>query len=343
MKYAVTPGLTLTDDGESGFRSGGGRSGGRQPLGVRDLLRRAPAVLRRRIRQLQLRRRLLGRSVLDCSTRAASAARRTAPINLPSGDNVYTELPGADDDSRRRQADRPRRQVLDRRDVRGDAGGDRATSSTARCASQQAVEPTTSYAIGRVRREFANQSSIGVHGDRDEPPAARRAAISCPSSALHRRHRLGCAVQEVLQPHRLRRGEPRQRRRRRRSSDLQEDSRHYYQRPDATSFALDPTRTSLTGSSARIGISKIGGQRVRFNVEGRVQVARLRRQRRRASSAAPTSAGIGELDSAPQRHAEPLVPQPEHQLQRVRGVERRRRSPGQRRQRQRARDFVNNW
>src|SRR5262249_46311648 len=47
---------------------------------------------------------------------------------------------------------------------------------------------------------------------------------------------------------------------------LQEDSRHYYQRPDATSFSVDPTRTSLDGASGRVGLSKIAGQHTRFNV-----------------------------------------------------------------------------
>src|SRR4029077_16171030 len=39
----------------------------------------------------------------------------------------------------------------------------------------------------------------------------------------------------------------------------------YFQRPDLTSAALDVTRTSLTGQGAQIAISKIGGERVRFN------------------------------------------------------------------------------
>ena len=45
---------------------------------------------------------------------------------------------------------------------------------------------------------------------------------------------------------------------------IQENSRHYFQRPDATAIALDPTPPSLAGSAARIAISKIGGERIRF-------------------------------------------------------------------------------
>ena len=58
--------------------------------------------------------------------------------------------------------------------------------------------------------------------------------------------------------------ERRPRRRRRRSIGIQQNSRHYFQRPDATSFQLDPSATSLAGSAAKIGISKIGGERIRF-------------------------------------------------------------------------------
>src|SRR5262249_54494777 len=48
-------------------------------------------------------------------------------------------------------------------------------------------------------------------------------------------------------------------------ADIQQNSRHYFQRPDATALHLDETATSLDGASGRIGISKIGGRRVRFN------------------------------------------------------------------------------
>ena len=46
---------------------------------------------------------------------------------------------------------------------------------------------------------------------------------------------------------------------------LEENSRHYYQRPDATSVRLDSAATTLSGSSAKMAIRKIGGERVRFS------------------------------------------------------------------------------
>ena len=47
--------------------------------------------------------------------------------------------------------------------------------------------------------------------------------------------------------------------------DVQESSRHYFQRPDATAFHLDPARDELAGWSSRVGVSKIGGRHLKFN------------------------------------------------------------------------------
>jgi hypothetical protein len=128
---------------------------------------------------------------------------------------------------------------------------------------QQPVEPLTTYSIGRVRREFANQSSVGFM----VTSSNRQSTVSTaflPTSAftggadwdlrfksrysltgyLAGSHVRGTAVA---------------------IEDIQENSRHYFQRPDATALHLDETATSLAGASGRIGISKIGGQRVRFN------------------------------------------------------------------------------
>jgi hypothetical protein len=128
--------------------------------------------------------------------------------------------------------------------------------------SQQAVEPTTSYAIGRMRREFTNQSSIGfmVTSTNRKLPGA---LDFLPSSGytggvdFDARFRKLYSVSGFFAASRVNGAATA-------IESLQEDSRHYYQRPDAVSFALDPTRTSLSGSSARIGINKIGGQRLRF-------------------------------------------------------------------------------
>jgi len=126
----------------------------------------------------------------------------------------------------------------------------------------QSVEPLTSYTVGRVRREFANQSSIG--GIFTATNRQLGTLTFLPSSAYSggidwdwrfksfyslAGNVVGSSVRGDAEAIDI----------------VQESSRHYFQRPDAAAFSLDPTRTSLTGTAARIAISKIGGQRVRFN------------------------------------------------------------------------------
>jgi hypothetical protein len=125
------------------------------------------------------------------------------------------------------------------------------------------VEPSTSYTVGRVRREFANQSSLGVM-----LTATKRSAASdltfLPDTALTSgfdwdlRFKTRYSLSGYLVGSDVR-GEPEAIKR------LQENSRHYYQRPDLTSASLDVTRRSLTGSAGKVGIGKIGGKYVRFN------------------------------------------------------------------------------
>jgi uncharacterized protein DUF5916/cellulose/xylan binding protein with CBM9 domain len=128
--------------------------------------------------------------------------------------------------------------------------------------SQRAVEPTTNYSVARVRREFANQSSIGgiftstirrlPEALRFIPDRAFTGGVDVDARFKRFYSVTGFWAASSVQ------GD---------SSailDLQQDSRHYYQRPDATSFTLDPTLTSLNGTGGRIGINKIGGQRLRF-------------------------------------------------------------------------------
>jgi hypothetical protein len=128
--------------------------------------------------------------------------------------------------------------------------------------TQQAVEPTTSYAIGRARREFADQSSIGVMmtaTNRRLPGTLQFLPNSAYSGGVDfdARFRKFYSLTGYFAASRVN-GDPSA------IEAIQEDSRHYYQRPDATSFAVDPTRAALSGTSGRIGLNKIGGQRLRF-------------------------------------------------------------------------------
>src|SRR5262252_5193239 len=131
--------------------------------------------------------------------------------------------------------------------------------------AQQAVEPTTNYTVGRVRREFSNQSSVGgifTSTIRRLPAALRfipeRAFTGgMDFDARFKRFYSLTGFWASSSVH----GDPDA------IVDVQENSRHYYQRPDATSFTFDPTRTSLDGSAARVGVNKIGGQRLRFSTQ----------------------------------------------------------------------------
>ena len=129
--------------------------------------------------------------------------------------------------------------------------------------SQQSVEPTTNYTVGRVRREFGNQSSVGAmftstvrrlpEALRTIPDRAFSGGVDFDARFKTRYSLTGFLASSGVH------GDAAA------IADLQEDSRHYYQRPDATSFSFDPSRTSLNGSSGRISVNKIGGQRVRFS------------------------------------------------------------------------------
>jgi hypothetical protein len=140
---------------------------------------------------------------------------------------------------------------------------ERARVQTGAALTLTPIEPSTSYTVGRVRREFANQSSIGVMFT-----ATRRGQASgltfLPRTALTSgldwdlRFKTRYSLTGYLVGSDVR-GEPEAIQR------LQENSRHYYQRPDLISESLDPTRRSLSGSGGSVAISKIGGKHVRFN------------------------------------------------------------------------------
>ena len=125
------------------------------------------------------------------------------------------------------------------------------------------VEPLTSYSVGRLRREFANQSAIGLmvtSTNRRIPDALQFLAgrANTIGSDWDLRFKRRYAVTGYLVGSSIH-GDAAAIER------LQEDSRHYFQRPDLRSVTLDPSRTSLNGSAGQIGIAKIGGQFVRFN------------------------------------------------------------------------------
>jgi hypothetical protein len=127
---------------------------------------------------------------------------------------------------------------------------------------EQTIEPLANYWVARGRREFANQSSIGLM----LTSTARHLVDdfqSLPSSAFSggldfdwrpgpqysvAGYLVGSAVNGNAGVIR----------------GLQENSRHYFQRPDADQQRLDPQLTRLTGSAASLSIRKTGGEHIRF-------------------------------------------------------------------------------
>ena len=122
------------------------------------------------------------------------------------------------------------------------------------------VEPLTTYAVGRVSRDFRDgRSAVGVIGT-----AVQRDRIAADALGIHRaawtggvdfRHRFGdgeYATSGYLLGSHVRGSEAAILR-------TQRSSARWFQRPDADHVELDPTRTSLSGLSASATVSKIAG------------------------------------------------------------------------------------
>jgi hypothetical protein len=131
---------------------------------------------------------------------------------------------------------------------------------------QHTVEPLTNFALMQAKREWANQSSLGLMFT----STVRRldeATSYLPSSAttggvnwdwrVRKNYSLagywaGTTVRGNAEA----------------IDELQVNPVHYLQRPDAGYLDYDPTRTSMNGQAGQIGFNKIGGQRIRFNFSG---------------------------------------------------------------------------
>jgi hypothetical protein len=182
--------------------------------------------------------------------------------NLPGGGNIYTDTPT--------QTTILGAGKLTGRVGRYSVGVMQAVTQEARSRVQngaifstQPVEPLTSYTVGRVRREFGNQSSVGFMvtstkrqlGDqlRFLPEIAYTGGVDWDLRLGARYALTGYWVGSDV------RGDTAAIER------LQRNSRHYFQRPDLSSAEVDTRRTALGGDAGQIAISKIGGEYVRFN------------------------------------------------------------------------------
>ena len=183
--------------------------------------------------------------------------------DLPSGDDIYTESPAQST-------------ILGAGKLTGRVGKFSIGAMTAVTQQEfatvldltnryrQPVEPLTTYSIGRVRREYANQSSVGFVFT-----ATNRQLGDAMQSTLASSANTGGADWDVRIKTRFSvtgffaastvRGDASA------ITTIEQNSRHYFQRPDATSFDLDETATSLNRDERPHRIGKIAGQRVRFN------------------------------------------------------------------------------
>jgi hypothetical protein len=128
------------------------------------------------------------------------------------------------------------------------------------------IEPLTSYTVGRARKEFANQSSIGLMMTAtnrdlgDELSPLRLLSNSAYTGGVDWDLRLRKSFYSLAgywAGSHIRGTEAA-------IARLQENNVHSFQRPDAGHVEFDPTRTSLAGQAGFLAFRKISGERVRF-------------------------------------------------------------------------------
>ena len=139
---------------------------------------------------------------------------------------------------------------------------ERADIATGLSRRRQVVEPLTGFNVVRARREFANNSNLGVMlttTNRQLTPDTRFLAENAVTGGVDydwrfwRRYSVsgfwaGSRVAGDAEA----------------ITRVQKTAVHYFQRPDADHVELDESATSLAGHAGSMGISKISGERIRF-------------------------------------------------------------------------------
>jgi hypothetical protein len=182
--------------------------------------------------------------------------------DLPSGDDVYVDAPA-------------RTSILAAAKLTGRVGrysigamqaftaNEYADTLTGTIGSRRTVEPLTSYTVGRGRRDFANQSYVGFMTtvtNRTESIETNFVPESGYAGGVDFDWRPAryYSVNGFWEASRVSGTSDA-------IADVQQNSRHNFQRPDLTSAEFDPSLTSLGGDSAAIAVQKIGGRHTRFN------------------------------------------------------------------------------
>ncbi len=125
------------------------------------------------------------------------------------------------------------------------------------------AEPSTHYSVGRARREFANQSSIGfmiTATNRRLAEPVRILPEQAYTGGIDWDWRLGkrYSVSGYWAGSTIR-GDAEA------IDRLQRSNTHSFQRPDAGHIDYDPFATSLNGHSLALSMSRIGGEKLRFS------------------------------------------------------------------------------
>ncbi len=142
-----------------------------------------------------------------------------------------------------------------------------ADMSNGLASTTQTVEPLTNYTVLQAKREWANQSSLGFMATNTARAINDDVAFLASNAAtggVNWDWRLkdprysvtgywsGSAIT----------GNPEA------MDRLQTSSVHLFQRPDTGHVEYDPLSTSMTGHAGSVALQKIGGQTVRFNFNG---------------------------------------------------------------------------
>ena len=127
----------------------------------------------------------------------------------------------------------------------------------------QTVEPLTGYTVLRARKEFANQSSIGLmttSTNRQLDDAVSFLSKNALAGGIDYDFRFSpmYSVTGHWAGSRIE-GSPQA------ITRLQESSVHGFQRPDADYVDLDRSATTLRGHAGSVSLGKISGERTRFN------------------------------------------------------------------------------
>jgi hypothetical protein len=129
--------------------------------------------------------------------------------------------------------------------------------------TKQSVEPSTSYSVARVRREFSDQSYIGIIAtatNRRLNPNLNFLSDSAyvGGADFDWRLRRRYSFNGFVEGSRIS-GDPAA------ITAIQQNGRHFFQRPDLTSTYLDVARTSLSGYAGALAFNKIGGEYIHSN------------------------------------------------------------------------------